>query len=79
MENEDVFYIKARRCQRCGGILLSQYGLKHGMGHVCKQKYDAEHAPIDPNQLTLEMGELAEISPQNDAEAAPQTSVDKVY
>ncbi len=49
----DVFTVRATRCTRCGGILLSEYGLKHGMGHVCKAKYDAEHAPIDKNQLTF--------------------------
>lgn len=52
--DEEVFTIKACRCKRCGGILLSEYGLKHKMGHVCKAKYDIEHAPIDENQLTLE-------------------------
>lgn len=49
----EIFHIRATRCIRCGGILLSEYGLKHGMGHVCKRKYDAEHAPIDERQLTL--------------------------
>lgn len=39
----EIFTVKATRCLRCGGILLSDYGLKHGMGHVCKQKYDLEH------------------------------------
>ncbi len=38
---------------RCGGILLSEYGLKHGMGHVCKTKYEAEHAAPDPDQITF--------------------------
>ena len=23
------------------------------MGHVCKRKYDLEHAPIDENQITF--------------------------
>ncbi|MCX4355808.1 MAG: hypothetical protein OSJ43_06240 [Oscillospiraceae bacterium] len=32
---------------------MSDYGLKNKMGHVCKAKYDLEHAPIDENQLTL--------------------------
>lgn len=53
-DDEEVFTIKACRCKRCGGILLSDYGLKHKMGHVCKVKYDLEHSPIDENQLTLE-------------------------
>ncbi len=49
----EIFSVKATRCVRCGGILLSEYGLKHGMGHVCKRKYDLEHAPIDSNQITF--------------------------
>ena len=53
MESTEIFTIKARKCKRCGGILLSEFGLKHGMGHVCKRKYDSEHAPIDENQIIL--------------------------
>lgn len=54
-EKPEVFEVKATRCQRCGGILLSEFGLKNGMGHVCKRKADAEAAAqeIDENQLTL--------------------------
>lgn len=37
-EKPEVFEVKATRCQRCGGILLSEFGLKNGMGHVCKRK-----------------------------------------
>lgn len=52
----EIFNVKATRCQRCGGILLSEFGLKNGMGHVCKKKADAEGAAtaVDENQLTLE-------------------------
>lgn len=51
----EVFQVQATRCQRCGGILLSEFGLKNGMGHVCKRKADAEAtaAKVDENQLTL--------------------------
>lgn len=49
----DIFMVRATRCTRCGGILLSEYGLKHGMGNVCKRKHDLENAPPDPNQVTL--------------------------
>lgn len=54
-DKPEVFEVKATRCQRCGGILLSEFGLKNGMGHVCKRKADAEAASqeIDENQLTL--------------------------
>ena len=47
------FTVQAARCLRYGGILLSEYGLKHGMGYVCKAKYEAEHAAPDPNQITF--------------------------
>lgn len=49
----EKFTVQAARCLRCGGILLSEYGLKHGMGHVCKAKYEAEHATPDPDQITF--------------------------
>ncbi len=55
-ENEpEIFTVKATRCKRCGGILLSEFGLKNGMGHVCKQKSEREKAAkeIDQNQITL--------------------------
>ncbi len=52
----EVFQVNATRCQRCGGILLSDFGLKNGMGHVCKRKAEEEAAAseIDENQLTLD-------------------------
>lgn len=55
MNDNEIFTIRARKCQRCGGILLSEYGLKYGMGHVCKRKSEEEAAAaeIDENQLTL--------------------------
>lgn len=59
MDNElaqsEIFTVKATRCKRCGGILLSEFGLKHGLGHICKKKSDEEaaEAEIDENQLTL--------------------------
>ena len=56
VDQPEIFEIKATKCKRCGGILLSEFGLKHGMGHVCKRKADEEAAAleIDENQLTLE-------------------------
>lgn len=59
MENKlaqsEIFTVKATRCKRCGGILLSEFGLKHGLGHICKKKSDEEAAAaeIDENQITL--------------------------
>ncbi len=54
-EKPEVFQVKATRCQRCGGILLSEFGLKNGMGYVCKRKTDEEAAAVevDENQITL--------------------------
>lgn len=55
-EKPEVFQVQATRCQRCGGILLSEFGLKNGMGHVCKRKSEEEAAAavIDENQLTID-------------------------
>lgn len=55
-EKPEVFQVQATRCQRCGGILLSDFGLKNGMGHVCKRKSEEEAAAseIDENQLTID-------------------------
>lgn len=43
-DKPEIFEIKATRCKRCGGILLSKFGLTNGMGHVCKRKADEEAA-----------------------------------
>lgn len=56
----EIFTVKATRCLRCGGILLSEYGLKHGMGHTCKKKYDEEHIPSDEDQITMFEEEITE-------------------
>lgn len=59
MENNigkpEIFEVKATKCKRCGGILLSEFGLKNGMGHVCKRKAEEEAAAARPdeNQCTL--------------------------
>lgn len=55
IDQPEIFEIKATKCKRCGGILLSKFGLKHGMGHVCKRKTEEEAAAaqIDENQYTL--------------------------
>lgn len=49
----DVFEIKATKCIRCGRLLTSDFGLKNGMGPCCKDRFDKENAPPDPNQMTL--------------------------
>ena len=38
MNNDETFYIKARRCKRCGGILTSKKAIEDGYGHTCKIK-----------------------------------------
>lgn len=54
-EQPEIFEVRATRCKRCGGILLSKFGLENGYGHVCKRKAEEEKAAltIDENQLTL--------------------------
>lgn len=49
----EVFEIKATKCIRCGRLLTSDFGLEHGMGPCCKDRFDEENAPPDPNQLTM--------------------------
>lgn len=48
-----VFDIKATKCIRCGRLLTSSFGLKNGMGPCCKDKFDEENTPPDPNQITM--------------------------
>ncbi len=59
-DHPDIFSVKATRCKRCGGILLSEFGLKNGMGHVCRRKAEQEAAAnkIDMNQITLFSAEI---------------------
>ncbi len=54
-DTPEIFEVKATRCRRCGGILLSKFGLENGMGHVCKKKSEEESVAhkIDDNQLTF--------------------------
>lgn len=42
MEQKDIFTIPARRCQRCGGILTSEQGLRDGYGPCCLKKLRQE-------------------------------------
>jgi hypothetical protein len=45
MQAEDeIFTVRCRRCLRCGGILLSEQGLRDGYGHTCKRKAAEEAA-----------------------------------
>ena len=37
MDN-DIFTVKARRCKRCGGILISERAVAEGYGQVCKMR-----------------------------------------
>lgn len=54
--------VKATQCQRCGRILISEFGLKHEMGPVCKLRVDEEAAAaeIDENQITLDVLEVVQ-------------------
>lgn len=37
-QDGDIFMVRARRCQRCGGLLTSAQAVADGYGHVCKMK-----------------------------------------
>lgn len=39
---DDTFLVIARRCKRCGGILISSDAVKDGYGHTCKLKQREE-------------------------------------
>lgn len=52
---EEIFYVKARHCRRCGALLTSKQAITDGYGHVCKMRaFDEKHAkqPID-GQISL--------------------------
>lgn len=51
-----LFMIRARKCQRCGGILFSEYGLKRGYGYHCfckQQEEDAARQQMEQDQITF--------------------------
>lgn len=41
-EEPEIFLVRAARCKRCGGILISEKTIKNGMGHTCRKKYEDE-------------------------------------
>ena len=54
-DEEVVFQIRARRCQRCGGLLTSRAGLRDGYGPCCLRKMQEEAARkrAMKNQISL--------------------------
>lgn len=43
MNNEnEIFTVRATRCKRCGGLLINEKAIEHGMGHTCRKKYEEE-------------------------------------
>lgn len=54
-DEADVFQIRARRCQRCGGLLTSRAGLRDGYGPCCLRKMQEEEARkrAMKNQISL--------------------------
>ena len=52
-KEKDIFYIPARKCKRCGGILTSSKAIKDGYGCVCKRKEREERNRYLPGQTTL--------------------------
>lgn len=57
----DVFFIKACRCARCGGLLTSQQAINDGMGHVCKIRSEQERKANEPDPDQLRFDEIEEI------------------
>lgn len=62
----EIFVVKATRCKRCGGILLSEFGLKNGMGHICKKKADAEAARALENRDQVSFFETKDVYTGNE-------------
>lgn len=56
MDNDEVevFWIRATRCKRCGGILVSEKAVKLGYGCVCYEKARPRTAEPDPDQMTFD-------------------------
>lgn len=67
-EDEGVFQIAARRCQRCGGLLTSRAGLRDGYGPCCLRKMQEEEARkrAMKNQISLFQDENEEESGHGD-------------
>lgn len=63
-ERPEIFTVRACRCRRCGGILVSNDGVENGIGPVClaKEKEDRERRKPDPNQMKLWEDEYGEHS-----------------
>ena len=55
MERNDCFTVVARRCKRCGGILINEKAVKDGYGHVCKQKAILENIQKQPMENQIDM------------------------
>lgn len=53
--DDDIFYVKARHCKRCGRLLTSGQAVKDGYGCTCKKKTRAEVAARRPlsGQMTI--------------------------
>lgn len=48
----DTFLVIARRCKRCGGILISSDAVKDGYGHTCKMKQREEERRREEERKT---------------------------
>lgn len=54
MDNNEIFWIKATRCRRCGGILTSKKAVELGYGCLCARKARIASAPPPPEQVTFD-------------------------
>lgn len=60
MDEHEVFFVKARHCKRCGGLLTSAQAIKDGYGFCCKKKAEAEAAEIEISKDQLSMFDVIE-------------------
>jgi hypothetical protein len=57
-EQGGIFTLRARRCKRCGGILINSRAIEDGYGHICKMKAAQEGAARKPIDGQMTWGDL---------------------
>lgn len=49
------FKMTVRRCARCGGILISEYSIRKGIGPCCEQRQRQEQQEAERNKDQLSL------------------------
>lgn len=73
-ETEPIFKIDARRCRRCGGLLISQQAIRAGCGPTCLRKEREERlAKLQEARDQISLFDTAEGGDHgtNDSQAIP--------